>query len=73
MATFEGLAGSQMFSVPSGAYTKLSPGQLASAAQYGIQKSYKSVARLYRQGERAADLYIVLEGTIHILVGRNHW
>jgi thioredoxin reductase (NADPH) len=64
MATFQGLAGSQTILVPSGAYTKLSPDQLARAARYGIQRRYSSVTRLYRQGERAADLYIVLEGTV---------
>ena len=64
MATFEGLAGSQTCSVPSGAYAKMSPDQLASAARYGIQRNYSSTTRLYRQGERAADFYIVLEGEV---------
>jgi thioredoxin reductase (NADPH) len=64
MANFEGLAGSQTFSVPPGAYARLSSDQLASAARYGTQRSYATVTRLYRQGERAADLYIVLEGTV---------
>jgi len=64
MATFEGIAGSQTFPVPSGACAKLFPEQLASAARYGIQRGYSSITRLYRQGERAADLYLVLEGTV---------
>jgi thioredoxin reductase (NADPH) len=64
IATFEGLSDSQTFSVPSGAYGKMSPDQLASAARYGIQRCYTSSTRLYRQGERAADFYIVLEGTV---------
>jgi thioredoxin reductase (NADPH) len=64
MATFEGMSDSQTFSVPSGAYGKMSPDQLASAARYGIQRCYASSTRLYRQGERAADFYIVLEGTV---------
>ena len=64
MATFEGLAGLRQFTVPPGAYAKLSPDQSASAARYGIQRTYASNTRLYRQGERAADLYIVLSGTV---------
>src|SRR5579859_502457 len=64
MATFESLTDSQTLQVPSGAYSKLSPDQLASAARYGIQRSYPSVTRLYRHGERAADFYIVLEGKV---------
>ena len=64
MATFEGLAGLQPFSVPPGAYTKLSPSQLNSATRYGIPRTYTSTARLYRQGERGADLYVVLSGTV---------
>jgi thioredoxin reductase (NADPH) len=64
MATFEGLTDSQTLPVPSGAYAKLSPDQLVSATRYGIQRSYPSLTRLYRQGERAADLYIVLVGKV---------
>jgi thioredoxin reductase (NADPH) len=64
VATFEGLAGMQTLSVPSGAYVKLSPDQLARAARYGIQRNHSTITRLYRQGERAADFYIVLEGTV---------
>lgn len=64
MATFEGLGGSRTFAVPSGAYAKMSADQMARAAQYGIQRSYACTTRLYRQGERAADFYIVLEGTV---------
>lgn len=64
MATFEGLTESQTLTTPSGAYAKLSPDQMASAARYGIQRSYSTVTRLYRQGERAADFYIVLEGKV---------
>ena len=67
MATFEGLAGLQMLSVPSGAYAKMSPDQLANAARYGIQRNYASTTGLYRQGERAADFYIVLEGKVQTL------
>ncbi|WP_433975237.1 FAD-dependent oxidoreductase [Tunturiibacter lichenicola] len=64
MATFEGIERLHPFTVPPGAYAKLSPDQLANAARYGIQRSYTSDTRLYRQGERAADLYIVLEGIV---------
>src|ERR1700743_1266534 len=64
MATFEGLAGMPTLSVPSGAYVKMSPDQLERAARYGIQRNHCTVTRLYRQGERAADFYIVLEGTV---------
>src|SRR5246127_1443113 len=64
MATFEGLAGMQTLSVPSGAYVKMSPDQLARAARYGIQRNHCTITRLYRQGERAADFYIVVEGTV---------
>ena len=64
MAKFEGLVGSQTLSVPPGAYAKMSADQMARAARYGIQRSYASLTRLYRQGERAADFYIVVEGTI---------
>lgn len=64
MATFEGLDSWQTPLIPSGAYVRLSSNQMASAARYGIQRSYTSTTRLYRQGERAADLYIVLEGTV---------
>src|ERR1700740_1960645 len=64
MATFEGLAGMQTLSIPSGAYMKMSSDQLARAARYGIQRNHCTVTRLYRQGERAADFYIVLEGAV---------
>jgi thioredoxin reductase (NADPH) len=64
MASFEGLAGLQPFSVPAGAYTKLSPTQIESATRYGTTRTYSSPTRLYRQGERGADLYIVLSGTV---------
>lgn len=68
MATFEGLAGLQPFSVPVGAYTKLSPTQIDSATRYGTTRTYSSSTRLYRQGERGADLYVVLSGTVE-----THW
>src|SRR5271156_168926 len=68
MATFEGLAGLQPFSVPVGAYAKLSPTQVESATRYGTNRNYISTTRLYRQGERGADLYIVLSGTVE-----THW
>jgi thioredoxin reductase (NADPH) len=64
VATFEGLRGMRTLSVPSGAYVKMSPDQLARAARYGIQRNHCTVTRLYRQGERAADFYIVLEGKV---------
>jgi thioredoxin reductase (NADPH) len=64
MATFEGLAGLQHFSIPPGAYMKLSPGQLERATRSGIQKTYVSNTGLYHQGERGADLYFVLAGAI---------
>jgi thioredoxin reductase (NADPH) len=64
MATFEGLASLQPFSVPPGAYAKLSPDQLARATRYGVERTYTCAARLYRQSERGADLYIVLAGAV---------
>jgi thioredoxin reductase (NADPH) len=64
MATFEGLASLQPFSVPPGAYAKLSPDQLARATRYGVERTYTYATRLYRQSERGADLYIVLTGAI---------
>jgi thioredoxin reductase (NADPH) len=67
VATFEGLRGMRTLSVPSGAYVKMSPDQLARAARYGIQRNHCTVTRLYRQGERAADFYIVLEGKVQTL------
>jgi hypothetical protein len=42
MATFEGLAGMQTLSVPSGAYVKMSPDQLARAAQSLISANLSS-------------------------------
>ncbi len=48
MANFEGLVDSQTEAVPPGAYAKLSTEQMASAARYGIQRSYPAVTRLYR-------------------------
>jgi thioredoxin reductase (NADPH) len=68
MANFEGLAGQQPRPVPAGVYTKLSESQLASAARYGTQRTYTSATRLYRQGERGADLYVVLSGAV-----QTHW
>src|SRR5215469_234926 len=64
MATFEGIASLQRFSVPPGAYASLSADQLARATRYGIQRTYSSITRLYRQGERGADFYIVLAGEV---------
>ena len=64
MATFEGLASLQPFSVPPGAYAKLSPDQLARATRYGVERTYTCATRLYRQSERGADLYIVLAGAV---------
>jgi thioredoxin reductase (NADPH) len=64
MATFEGVANLQQFSVPPGAYAALSADQLARATRYGIQRTYSSVTRLYRQGERGADFYIILAGAV---------
>ena len=63
MAMFEGLASLQ-FSGPPGAYAKLSPDQLESATRYGIQRTYSCTTRLYRQSEREADFYIVLDGAV---------
>jgi len=64
MATFKGLASLQHSSIPQGAYVKLSSDQLERAARSGIQKAYGSNTDLYRQGERGADLYIVIAGAI---------
>ena len=64
MATFEGLADLEHLTVPPGAYARLSSEQIASASRYGVQRSYTTATRLYRQGERGADLYLVLEGSV---------
>jgi thioredoxin reductase (NADPH) len=64
MALFEGMPGIEANSIPDGAYMRLSPEQLASAMKYGIPRTYSSTTLLYRQGEREADLYIVLSGSL---------
>lgn len=64
MATFEGLADLHTLSAPAGSYAMLSPDQIANAARYGIQRTYPRTTRLYRQGERGADFYIVLSGIV---------
>src|SRR5215469_5677098 len=56
----------QILSVPAGLYPKLSADQLESAARYGVQRTYGSTTRLYRQGERETDLSIVLAGSLQI-------
>src|SRR5262249_5850200 len=66
MATFEGLPGTQTLSIPVGLYPKLSADQLQRAARYGVHRTYGSTTRLYRQGEREIDLYIVLAGSLQI-------
>src|SRR5215472_11782776 len=66
MATFEGLPGAQTLSIPAGLYPKLSADQLERAARYGVHRTYSSTTRLYRQGERETDLYIVLTGSLQI-------
>jgi thioredoxin reductase (NADPH) len=79
MATFESVVSSQQVSVPPDAYAMLSPDQLARATHYGIQRTYSSITRLYRQGERGVDFYIILAGTIQtfwsdaIEGGREHF
>jgi thioredoxin reductase (NADPH) len=64
MATFDGMPRARTLSVPAGAYTRLSSDQLARSARYGVHRTYNSATNLYRQGEREADLYIVLTGAI---------
>jgi thioredoxin reductase (NADPH) len=64
MALFEAMPGIEARSVPDGAYMRLSPEQLASATKYGIPRTYSSTTLLYRQGEREADLYIVMTGSL---------
>ena len=66
MATFEGLPGAQTLSIPAGLYPKLSADQLERAARYGLHRTYSATTRLYRQGERETDLYIVLAGSLQI-------
>ena len=53
-------------SAPAGLYPKLSADQLARAARYGVHRTYGSTTRLYRQGERETDLYIVIAGSLQI-------
>lgn len=64
MATFEGLP--ETISIPTGLYPKLSADQLERAARYGVHRTYNATTRLYRQGERETDLYIVLSGSLQI-------
>jgi thioredoxin reductase (NADPH) len=64
MATFEGMHSAQTISLPAEAYPRLSSDQLARAARYGVHRTYSSTTRLYRQGDREADLYIVLAGAM---------
>src|SRR5262245_49521519 len=66
MATFEGLPEAQTVSIPAGLYPKLSSDQLDRARRYGVHRTYGSTTRLYRQGERETDLYIVLSGSLQI-------
>jgi thioredoxin reductase (NADPH) len=66
MATIEGLPEAQTLSIPAGLYPKLPADQLERAARYGVQRTYASTTRLYRQGERETDLYIVLTGSLQI-------
>ena len=56
MATFEGLAGMQTLSVPSGTYVKMSPDQLARAARYGIQRNHASL-RGYTARENVLQIF----------------
>jgi thioredoxin reductase (NADPH) len=64
MATFQDIPGAQALPYPQWAYTRLSPAQLSGATRYGVSRTYNSVKQLYRQGERGADLYVVLDGAI---------
>ena len=66
MATLEGMPDAAALSSPERAYIKLSAIQLARANRYGVSRSYESAKQLFRQGERAADFYIVLAGSIQI-------
>jgi len=66
MATFEGLPRAQTLSIPAGLYPKLSGTRLERAERYGVRRPYGSTTRLYRQGERETDLYIVLAGSLQI-------
>jgi thioredoxin reductase (NADPH) len=66
MATLEGMPDASTLSSPERAYIKLSAIQLARANRYGVSRSYESAKQLFRQGERAADFYIVLAGSIQI-------
>lgn len=64
MAAFEGLAKMEQFTPPPGSYAKLLPEQIARASRYGVQRTYTTSTGLYRQGERGADFYIVLQGSV---------
>jgi len=61
----------QTLSVPAGLYPRLSADQLARAARYGVHRTYGSTTCLYRQGEREADLFIVLMGNLQIFWSDN--
>lgn len=64
MTILQGIPDAQTLPYPKSAYAMLSPAQLTSAMRYGVSRIYSSVKQLYRQGERGADLYIVLDGAI---------
>ena len=64
MALFNGRPEVDTPSLSAGAYLRLSSEQMARAMQYGTPRAYSLPTLLYRQGEREADLYIVVSGML---------
>lgn len=64
MAIFQGRPEEEAPTHAVGAYMRLLPEQITQAMQYGTPRTYGSATLLYRQGEREADLYIVVSGTL---------
>jgi thioredoxin reductase (NADPH) len=60
------MSSAETLPVPAGLYPKLSADQLTRAARYGVRRTYGSTTHLYCQGQRGADLYIVLTGNLQI-------
>lgn len=66
MATLQNISGDEAYPSPQLAYVKLSSEQLARAMRYGTSRTCTKDKLLFRQGERGADLYIVLSGSVQV-------
>lgn len=66
MAILQHIADTTSWPSPDAAYTRLSTEQMKRAMRYGVTRFCESDRLLYRQGERGADLHIVLDGAIQV-------